>query len=336
MKGPRVTARIEIARSRLLDGGVPLGAVVIAVCCTSSTPPTNMPPSECVPLGKICDGPLSAAYMCTGVAKPTDSDPSLSCAAPTTANDATNYCCKITTPMCVSDMTSTSCNRLSAPPYWQPFVCQGSAVPDPSQVCIARGSANGVNEFCCTAGVPSEGCFRDPSASCARGYVPYSCNVVENLNNISSTFHCSSGNVPLCCQSELSYLVCAASTSMCPGGVAFSCEGVDLPESVDPSLACEGGTISASAESTAYCCFHNWSTACVSSHYVSNCVAPGLYGFLCTGSTRPEEGNPGILCNSGTQAGSGTAYCCAFSTNEVPATDGGASDGAVDAVPVAD
>jgi hypothetical protein len=178
---------------------------------------------------------------------------------------------------------------------------------------VSGPSAAYPHTFCC-ANAPSQGCYRDPSVSCAAPYLGYNCQVYETFNNLGSTFACSSGNAPFCCAGHGGAGGCvAADAGTCAGnGTPYTCFGTDTPEPTTPSVACDSGRIAdPNAQSTGFCCFPFTSSACTPSHSVVGCLQAGLYGFNCTGTATPDQTDSTLKCDVGANdAKGGTDYCC--------------------------
>jgi hypothetical protein len=93
----------------------------------------------------------------------------------------------------------------------------------------------------------------------------------------------------------------------CDHATGYSCAPGDNPEAHDSSLVCSDGTDVSGA--TLYCCVQFVSSTCQQDNSVVGCTGYS-FGFSCTGTDRPDEADPTLVCSDPTIAGGLALYCC--------------------------
>jgi hypothetical protein len=111
--------------------------------------------------------------------------------------------------------------------------------------------------------------------------------------------------VPVTCSQDLNVVGCIA------GATGYSCSGTDSPDDGDSALNCSAGT-SSTGGLTLYCCLDASSVTagCSADSSIMGCVGAS-FGFSCTGSAEPSQGDSSLVCSTGTPSGSATLFCCA-------------------------
>lgn len=112
------------------------------------------------------------------------------------------------------------------------------------------------------------------------------------------------GSVPATCGQDSTIVGCVGAS------VGYSCSGTDSPDESDTALSCSVGT--ASNGETIYCCVDTSAvaTGCSADRSIVGCTGASI-GFTCSGSADPAQGNPSLVCSTGTASGGSTLYCCA-------------------------
>ena len=155
-------------------------------------------------------------------------------------------------------------------------------------------------------------CRLDANVQCTTANtVGYSCD-----GDLKPSFNCGAGVTEP--DGETGYCCTASSSDVCTidnaagctdGSTGYSCAGSVAPNSSDPSLSCGSGVTQPDGE-VLYCCIGLTSTSCVADASVAGCTG-GSYGYSCTGSDTPAQGNPSLSCSDPAEAKDGSLlYCC--------------------------
>jgi hypothetical protein len=177
-------------------------------CCTYGAVGTGDSCSADSTLDCSAD-PTSTGYTCTGVAFPTDTDPTLTCSDGTAMADGTiGYCCAASSSTfgCSADAT-LDC---SADPSSTGMSCVGGATPDTTtQICsFPSPQGGGVDGYCCVPITPSSSttCAPDDTVTgCQYPSIGFSCLTGDNPTSLDASLTCSTpttvGTEDLfCCQ----------------------------------------------------------------------------------------------------------------------------------------
>ncbi len=208
------------------------------------------------------------------------------------------------------------------------YSCTGSSTPadsDSNLNCSTGTADDGNTDFCCISLNSSVTCDQDTTVQgCAAGSYGFSCTGSDTPDQDQSGLVCStgtagsSGNTLYCCGftdsggdggTDAGDTCTQDSTVSCTGSAqGWSCTGSDTPDQDQSGLVCSTGT--AGSGSTQYCCITFSSTSCMQDSTVQGCQA-GSYGFSCTGTDSPAQGDSSLTCSTGTSGSNGeTLYCC--------------------------
>jgi hypothetical protein len=146
---------------------------------------------------------------------------------------------------------------------------------------------------------------------CGGNFVGYSCDGESkpSLTCGAGTTE-ASGETAYCCGVQSTNDCVADTTVGCTdGSTGYSCTGSALPNSSDPSLACGAGVTGPNGDAL-YCCIGISSSTCAADASVAGCSG-GSYGFSCTSSDTPTQGNPALDCSTPVAGQNGSSlYCC--------------------------
>jgi hypothetical protein len=139
--------------------------------------------------------PTSTGYSCTGVAFPTDVDPTLICSTGSDQGGGVlGYCCAATSATfgCMADAT-LDC---SADPSSTGMSCVGGATPDTTtQICsYPSDQGGGVDGYCCVAITPTSGttCAPDDTVTgCQYPSIGFSCLTGDDPTSLDASLNCS-------------------------------------------------------------------------------------------------------------------------------------------------
>lgn len=219
----------------------------------------------------------------------------------------------------------TACNAdtsVSCPSGANGYSCTGSQTPEStdSSLDCGPGTADGANtDYCCVALTSGTTCSEDSTVQgCVAGSYGFSCTGSDTPDQGDSSLDCSTGtpgngDTLYCCTlggSTSGGNTCMqdSTVSCTSGSTGYSCTGSDTPDQDQSGLVCSVGT--AASGETQYCCIMYSSSTCMQDSTVQGCQS-GSYGFSCTGSDTPQQGDPSLNCSTGTAGSNGeTLYCC--------------------------
>jgi hypothetical protein len=244
-----------------------LAALVAALSagCTVTTNADDAPANHCGADSSItCPSP-SLGYACTGTARPTDTDASLSCSSGVEDGGEVDYCCSapsVAENTCATDPSITSCGSTATP-----YTCSGNVTPatlDPSQNCGAGvPGPNGTLSYCCSTTEPiGSACSVDPTlTSCGNVSTGYRCSAGVIPTDADPTLVCGAGvdagagNQAFCCI-QFTSTTCSPDPDVegCTGGsYGFSCTSSATPDQENQSLVCSDPLPGENGK-TLYCC----------------------------------------------------------------------------------
>ena len=209
------------------------------------------------------------------------------------------------------------------------YTCTGSSTPadnDSSLNCGSGTADNGNTDYCCISLNSSVTCGQDTTVQgCTAGSYGFSCTGSDTPDQDQAGLACSTGTAgpngeTLCCcgytddagtdsGTDAADTCMQDSTVTCTGSAqGWSCTGSDTPDQDQTGLVCSTGT--AGSGNTQYCCITFSSTSCMQDSTVQGCAA-GSYGFSCTSTDSPSQGDSSLNCSTGTAGNNGqTLYCC--------------------------
>ena len=161
-------------------------------------------------------------------------------------------------------------------------------------------------------------CRVDSGVQCTTANtVGYSCDgALQPSLNCGAGITEPDGETGYCCTAQTTESCVVDNAAGCTdGSTGYSCTGAVAPNSSDPSLSCGSGVTQPDGE-VLYCCVGLTSTSCVADASVAGCTG-GSYGYSCSGSDTPTQGNQNLDCSAPATTGNGSLlYCCIeFSSN---------------------
>jgi hypothetical protein len=160
-------------------------------------------------------------------------------------------------------------------------------------------------------------CNVDAGVSCMGNSVGYSCQGDARPPQNDSALSCgagvaeASGETGFCCAVQSSSACTIDNTAGCTdGSTGYSCAGAQSPADSDPTQACGAG-VSDNNGNSLYCCVRTAAaSSCAPDASVAGCSG-GSYGFSCTSTDTPTDGNPALTCSDPTSGPDGASlYCC--------------------------
>ncbi len=170
---------------------------------------------------------------------------------------------------------------------------------------------------CTVNQVSTAQCSADAAVACNGNSLGYSCSGEVTPVQDNSTLTCGAGvteadgNIGYCCAVEASSACTIDNSAGCTNGsTGYSCAGAEMPNSSDPTLACGAGVSDASGN-TLYCCVSApAASSCAPDASVAGCTG-GSYGFSCSSTDTPSDGNSSLNCSAPTTGDNGASlYCC--------------------------
>jgi hypothetical protein len=159
-------------------------------------------------------------------------------------------------------------------------------------------------------------CRIDSAVLCSGNFVGYSCD-----GEIKPPLTCGAGTTEA--DGETGYCCGVQGANSCnvdtaagctDGSTGYSCIGGVLPSSSDPTLACGAGVAGPNGDAL-YCCIGITSNTCAPDASVTGCTG-GSYGFSCTASDTPTQGNPALDCSTPAAGENGSSLYCCIDFNE--------------------
>jgi hypothetical protein len=159
-------------------------------------------------------------------------------------------------------------------------------------------------------------CNADAQVACTGNLVGYSCQGAALPQQDDPTLSCGTGvsepngDTGFCCGVQAgSGCAVDASTSCTDGSTGYSCAGMETPTDSDPTQSCGAG-VSDNNGNSLYCCITTTTSSCAPDSTVAGCSG-GSYGFSCTSTDAPSDGNPALTCSDSTAGPDGASlYCC--------------------------
>jgi hypothetical protein len=154
-------------------------------------------------------------------------------------------------------------------------------------------------------------CRIDTAVLCSGNSVGYSCRgaLAPKASCGPGTAE-SDGETGYCCAVQSSSSCAIDTAAGCSdGSTGYACTGGVLPNSSDPSLNCGAGVAGPDGDEL-YCCIAMTSGSCSADSSVAGCTG-GSYGYSCTSTDTPTQGNPALDCSTPTTGVNGSSlYCC--------------------------
>jgi hypothetical protein len=161
-------------------------------------------------------------------------------------------------------------------------------------------------------------CSVDAQVACTGDSVGYSCDNTATPQQNDSTLNCGAGvtepdgDTGFCCGTAATGggTCTADSTIACTDGSSgYSCTGAETPTDSDPTQSCGAG-VSDNNGNTNFCCITTTTSSCTADDTVAGCGG-GSYGFSCTSTDAPSDGDPTLTCSDSTSGPNGSSlYCC--------------------------
>jgi hypothetical protein len=295
------------------------GACVLA--CSSTSSPLEPPRLRC---DSVADAPHCGGafeFACTGPGAPNATFVNLSggqCDGGTPAeNGVTRYCCT----GCTTVGSPAQCGGPGLDVDWTSSLCTTDITPITSPAIPLDANDKGQTPYCFpkTYSEGADYCLTNSSIACTSG-IGVHCNGNHEPPQ-GAGFTCSDGQG----SDRLGYEFCCggggdgctkgkASTSVAKA-TEYDCSGSSRPEETDPSLACGGGIVVSDMPNSfnvtmRYACISFASKTCKRAA-LSSCVAEGLFGFTCTGTSKPSDAAPALKCSLPMTGDAGAAsFCC--------------------------
>jgi hypothetical protein len=172
------------------------------------------------------------------------------------------------------------------------------------------------NTGCTVNAASTTQCSVDAAVNCP-GSVGYSCDGAVTPMQNDSSLTCGAGvseadgDIGYCCAAQASSGCTIDNSAGCTNGsTGYSCTGAETPTTSDPTLACGAG-VSDTNGNALYCCIAApANTSCAPDASVAGCTG-GSYGFSCTSTDTPTDGNAALNCSVPSPGDNGSSlYCC--------------------------
>ena len=159
-------------------------------------------------------------------------------------------------------------------------------------------------------------CSVDAGVVCTGNSVGYSCQGDATPRQDNSALNCGAGVTEadgesgFCCDTQAGTACTIDTTVGCTdGSTGYSCTGAETPTDSDPAQSCGAG-VSDNNGNSLYCCITTATSSCAPDSTVAGCSG-GSFGFSCSSTDTPTDGNPALTCSDATTGPDGASlYCC--------------------------